>query len=86
MNVQPGGFFYSNFDPVRPSSRFLATCFYNVDTILAQDCARSERLAPRHPSAAFESFVSPRPPPTTERLRVRVILLNTMRAPALTTA
>jgi ubiquinone/menaquinone biosynthesis C-methylase UbiE len=36
MNVQPGGFFYSNFDPVRPSSRFLAASFYDVDTIVAK--------------------------------------------------
>jgi 2-polyprenyl-3-methyl-5-hydroxy-6-metoxy-1,4-benzoquinol methylase len=34
--VKAGGFFYSNFDPVLPSSRLLATCFYNLDTILAK--------------------------------------------------
>jgi SAM-dependent methyltransferase len=34
--VKAGGFFYSNFDPVLPSSRFLTTCFYNLDTILAK--------------------------------------------------
>ena len=33
--IKPGGFFYSNFDPVPPSSRLLASCFYNLDTILA---------------------------------------------------
>jgi 2-polyprenyl-3-methyl-5-hydroxy-6-metoxy-1,4-benzoquinol methylase len=34
--VKVGGFFYSNFDPVLPSSRLLTTCFYNLDTILAK--------------------------------------------------
>jgi ubiquinone/menaquinone biosynthesis C-methylase UbiE len=34
--IKPGGFFYSNFDPVIPSSRLLATCFSNFDTILAK--------------------------------------------------
>lgn len=34
--IKPGGFFYSNFDPAFPSSRLLATCFYNFDTILAK--------------------------------------------------
>jgi 2-polyprenyl-3-methyl-5-hydroxy-6-metoxy-1,4-benzoquinol methylase len=34
--IRPGGFFYSNFDPVFPSSRLMATCFCNLDTILAK--------------------------------------------------
>ncbi len=34
--IRPGGFFYSNFDPVFPSSRLMATCFCNFDTILAK--------------------------------------------------
>ena len=34
--INPGGFFYSNFDPAIPSSRLLATCFSNFDTILAK--------------------------------------------------
>jgi Methyltransferase domain len=34
--IRPGGFFYSNFDPVFPSSRLMATCFSNFDTILAK--------------------------------------------------
>ena len=34
--IGPGGVFYSNFDPVIPSSRFLAAWFYNLDTILAK--------------------------------------------------
>jgi ubiquinone/menaquinone biosynthesis C-methylase UbiE len=34
--VNPGGFFYSNFDPVLPSSRLLTRYFYNIDTILAK--------------------------------------------------
>ncbi len=34
--IRPGGFFYSNFDPVFPSSRLVGTCFYNFDTILAK--------------------------------------------------
>jgi SAM-dependent methyltransferase len=34
--VSPGGFFYSNFDPVLPSSRVLAKCFYDLDTIVAK--------------------------------------------------
>lgn len=34
--IRPGGYFYSNFDPVFPSSRLMATCFYNFDTILAK--------------------------------------------------
>jgi 2-polyprenyl-3-methyl-5-hydroxy-6-metoxy-1,4-benzoquinol methylase len=34
--IKPGGFFYSNFDPAVPSSRLLATCFFNFDTILAK--------------------------------------------------
>ena len=46
MNVRPGGFFYSNFDPVRPSSRLLATCFYNVDTILAKAARDRKDLLP----------------------------------------
>ncbi len=46
MNVRPGGFFYSNFDPVRPSSRFLETCFYNVDTILAKALRDRKDLFP----------------------------------------
>jgi len=46
MNVRPGGFFYSNFDPVRPTSRFLATCFYNVDTILAKALRDRKDLLP----------------------------------------
>ncbi len=45
-NVRPGGFFYSNFDPVRPSSRFLATCFYNVDTIVAKALRDRKDLLP----------------------------------------
>jgi len=36
LRVKPGGFFYSNFDPAIPSSRLLAACFYNFDTILAK--------------------------------------------------
>ena len=36
MRIKPGGFFYSNFDPAFPSSRLLATCFYDFDTILAK--------------------------------------------------
>jgi 2-polyprenyl-3-methyl-5-hydroxy-6-metoxy-1,4-benzoquinol methylase len=36
VRVKPGGLFYSNFDPVLPSSRLLTTCFYNLDTILAK--------------------------------------------------
>lgn len=40
--VNPGGFFYSNFDPVLPSSRLLARCFYDVDTVLAK-LARDRR-------------------------------------------
>ncbi|HEY2461740.1 MAG TPA: class I SAM-dependent methyltransferase [Candidatus Acidoferrum sp.] len=35
-HVEPGGFFYSNFDPVLPSSRQLTAFFYNLDTILAK--------------------------------------------------
>lgn len=34
--VKAGGFFYSNFDPVLPSSRLLTSSFYNLDTILAK--------------------------------------------------
>jgi 2-polyprenyl-3-methyl-5-hydroxy-6-metoxy-1,4-benzoquinol methylase len=34
--VKPGGFFYSNFDPVPPSSRLLTRYFHNLDTILAK--------------------------------------------------
>lgn len=34
--IRPGGFFYSNFDPIFPSSRLMATCFCNFDTILAK--------------------------------------------------
>jgi 2-polyprenyl-3-methyl-5-hydroxy-6-metoxy-1,4-benzoquinol methylase len=46
MNVRPGGFFYSNFDPVRPSSGFLAACFNNVDTILAKAMRDRKDLLP----------------------------------------
>jgi 2-polyprenyl-3-methyl-5-hydroxy-6-metoxy-1,4-benzoquinol methylase len=46
MKVRPGGFFYSNFDPVRPSSRFLAACFNNVDTILAKAMRDRKDLLP----------------------------------------
>jgi 2-polyprenyl-3-methyl-5-hydroxy-6-metoxy-1,4-benzoquinol methylase len=31
-----GGIFYSNFDPVRPESRMVSSCFYNLDTTLAK--------------------------------------------------
>lgn len=34
--VKPGGLFYSNFDPVLPSSRFLTSCFYSLDTVFAK--------------------------------------------------
>lgn len=34
--VKPGGLFYSNFDPVLPSSRFLTGCFYSLDTFFAK--------------------------------------------------
>jgi ubiquinone/menaquinone biosynthesis C-methylase UbiE len=34
--VIPGGFFYSNFDPVVPSFRFLTSCFYSLDTLFAK--------------------------------------------------
>jgi ubiquinone/menaquinone biosynthesis C-methylase UbiE len=36
LRVNPGGLFYSNFDPVLPSSRFLANCIYNMDTVFAK--------------------------------------------------
>lgn len=45
-HVKPGGFFYSNFDPVLPSSRLLATCFCNVDTILAKALRDRKDLLP----------------------------------------
>jgi ubiquinone/menaquinone biosynthesis C-methylase UbiE len=45
-HVEPGGFFYSNFDPVLPSSRLLATCFYNLDTILAKVFRDQKDLLP----------------------------------------
>jgi 2-polyprenyl-3-methyl-5-hydroxy-6-metoxy-1,4-benzoquinol methylase len=45
-NVRLGGFFYSNFDPVRPCSRLLATCFSNVDTILAKATRDPKDLLP----------------------------------------
>lgn len=34
--VAPGGFFYSNFDPVKPRRPHLAAVFLNCDTILAK--------------------------------------------------
>src|SRR5256885_110149 len=34
--VSPGGFFYSIFDPVPPSSQFAAACFGALDTALAK--------------------------------------------------
>jgi 2-polyprenyl-3-methyl-5-hydroxy-6-metoxy-1,4-benzoquinol methylase len=46
MHVMPGGFFYSNFDPVRSSSRFLTTCFGNVDTVLAKIIRDQKDLLP----------------------------------------
>jgi SAM-dependent methyltransferase len=45
-HVEPGGFFYSNFDPVLPSSRLLATCFYNLDTMLAKAFRDQKDLLP----------------------------------------
>jgi 2-polyprenyl-3-methyl-5-hydroxy-6-metoxy-1,4-benzoquinol methylase len=35
-SVRPGGFFYSIFDPVPPSSKSAAACFSALDTILAK--------------------------------------------------
>lgn len=46
QRVKPGGFFYSNFDPVLPASRFLATCFYNLDTITAKVLRDRKDLLP----------------------------------------
>ena len=34
--IRPGGFFYSNFDPVVPSSRSIAACFSTLDTVVAK--------------------------------------------------
>ena len=34
--VAADGFFYSNFDPILPSSRVLAKCFYDLDTVAAK--------------------------------------------------
>jgi len=36
VRVRPGGFFYSIFDPVPPSSKPAAACFSALDTILAK--------------------------------------------------
>jgi ubiquinone/menaquinone biosynthesis C-methylase UbiE len=44
--IRPGGFFYSNFDPAIPSSRLLATCFSNFDTILAKILLDRQDLIP----------------------------------------
>jgi 2-polyprenyl-3-methyl-5-hydroxy-6-metoxy-1,4-benzoquinol methylase len=44
--IKPGGFFYSNFDPAFPSSRLLATCFSNFDTILAKILLDRQDLLP----------------------------------------
>lgn len=45
-HVRPGGFFYSNFDPVPPASRLLATCFYNLDTVFAKAVRDQKDLLP----------------------------------------
>jgi len=44
--VAPGGIFYSNFDPVLPSSRSLIACFCDLDTILAKILRDRKDLLP----------------------------------------
>jgi ubiquinone/menaquinone biosynthesis C-methylase UbiE len=46
VKIRPGGFFYSNFDPVPPSSRLVATCFGTLDTVLAKVLYDREDLLP----------------------------------------
>ncbi len=57
--ILPGGFFYSNFDPVLPSSRLMATCYRNFDTILAKLLRDRKDLLPGM-TRRFRKLILPR--------------------------